>query len=581
MRSSWRMFVIIMTACMLGFYTPTGKLSFHLLTASLALTTLLTLTTGILPKGLRLPIQLLISEAVIILSIVDVFCQTYLLNGITPQLFITIFLTNLHETSDFIRSYIHPNILLQWRISTLLLLSITNPLLYVPSIKCYISQLHHRMSDKAKRHLTSILWVCIMLSAVVEAQPTFHLMQFFSPSCDAMATEEFIFRRYHEESPLPMHRLLHAWAVTRQSERLLEGIIQSTITAHIDSCSHRSQHIMLIIGESHNKHHSSLYGYQLPTSPLQQRRSNEGSLTVFDDAVTPWNITSNVFLNMFSTWDSSAPDNIDNYPLFPTLFRKAGYQVTFFSNQYVTKGFHRGSTNQAGHFFLSNRTLCEEMFDLRNLKAHGLDMRLVREFAKQKERRNPATPTLDIIHLIGQHFDYKSRYPLDESQFSTRDYQRPDLDKDALEIVMHYDNATHYNDEVVDNILSLYEDDEAIIIYIADHGEEAYDTPGVFGRLFQTPTWNIAHYEFEIPMWIWCSESYRLQHPDMVSAIRQSCHKAFLSDDLPQILFHAADLHCPWRNDSRNILSSSYKTKKRIIAGSTDYDALRPNNIPK
>lgn len=425
------------------------------------------------------------------------------------------------------------------------------------------------------RYMSFLIHLCFIVALIAEAKPIYHFFQFFSSRSDAMNIESLIFRHYHEEIPLPLHRTLYSWAATSQSRELLKNIVETTHNSTVDSCSHLSPHIVLVIGESYNKHHSTLYGYIIPTTPYQQKHCDDGSMIVFQDVVSPWNITSNVFLCMFSTWNSESLEQMGNHPLFPVLFRKAGYNVSFFSNQYVMHGFRKSSTNQAGFYFLANSELCDELFDYRNPKAYGLDMRAVHEFADYKMRRENPPYTLDIIHLIGQHFDYSSRYPQGEPFFSTKDIKRDDLDEKAKRVVMHYDNATHYNDKVVEEILSLYEDEEAIVIYVADHGEEVYDDTNVFGRLFQTPTWSIAHQEFEVPMWIWCSDKYRERHAETVNAIKESKLRPFLTDDLPQLLFGLADLNSRWRDNTRNILSDKYIHKKRLIAGEVDYDTLK------
>ena len=182
--------------------------------------------------------------------------------------------------------------------------------------------------------------------------------------------------------------------------------------------------------------------------------------------------------------------------------------------------------------------------------------------------------TLDIIHLIGQHFEYSLRYPQTVRAFSMENYADKNIDDDAKEIIMQYDNATHYNDIVLDSILAMYDYEEAIVIYVADHGEEVYDELPVHGRLFQEPTKFQAKNEFEVPMWIWCSRSYQEKHPDLVAAIRSSTSKEFLTDGLSQVLLYLAGIKCKWSNENRNILSSRYQSKQRIIGGSVDYDNL-------
>ena len=182
--------------------------------------------------------------------------------------------------------------------------------------------------------------------------------------------------------------------------------------------------------------------------------------------------------------------------------------------------------------------------------------------------------TLDIIHLVGQHFDYSLRYPKSEATFSAKDYANRDIGKDAKEMVMHYDNATRYNDMVLDSIINIYKHDEVIVLFVSDHGEEAYDDLKVHGRLFQEPTTTQAKYEFEVPMWVWCSESYRCSHPDIMQQIEQSLDKPFMTDGLPQLLLYLAGISCKWNEDGRNLLSPDYQYKKRIICGSIDYDHL-------
>ena len=103
----------------------------------------------------------------------------------------------------------------------------------------------------------------------------------------------------------------------------------------MDSCSFRSPHIVLIIGESYNKHHSQLYGYDRETTPLQLERTKKGEMVVFDDVVSCWNLTSFVFKNIFSLHAVGDSGEWCDYPLFPELFRKAGYNVTFITNQFL------------------------------------------------------------------------------------------------------------------------------------------------------------------------------------------------------------------------------------------------------
>jgi heptose-I-phosphate ethanolaminephosphotransferase len=58
--------------------------------------------------------------------------------------------------------------------------------------------------------------------------------------------------------------------------------------------------LIVVIGESYNKYHSSLYGYSLDTTPNMVEARDDSCLYVFNNVITPWNMTSNAIKNLFS-----------------------------------------------------------------------------------------------------------------------------------------------------------------------------------------------------------------------------------------------------------------------------------------
>ena len=554
-----------LTACLLCTDTTDG-LSLHHLTAPLLTMLLMGLVTSFLPNKVRQVVQILLGEIIIMVCMVDCYCQVFLLSSISPKILSTIMQTNQREAMEFLSVFVGDEVFGEWQLVGLLVLAVGFPLSYLYKPKAS----HCRWTGKI-RYLLTVVFAAVI---VYEIPHVLKYARLLSTDNDQKNTEGLIFRRYQEEVPTPLHRLVYAYHVSKLSAVTLQAIKQATFEATMDSCSHLSPHIVLVIGESYNKHHSSLYGYHLPTTPLQQQREEEGNLFVFEDAVTPWNITSNVFLDQFSTWGYGQDGMFSTYPLFPVLFRRAGYHVRFFSNQYLLKGFRKGATNQAGNFFLSNHELSDTLFDYRNGKSSRYDLGFVRQVATYQKKHGEVPFTFDIIHLVGQHFDYSRRYPHDMAKFTMKNYADKGKDKDALQVMMHYDNATYYNDIVVDSILHLYEDQEAVVIYVADHGEEVYDDLPVSGRLHQKPTKQTARQEFEVPMWIWCSAKYQDAHGDMLSEMEKYRKRAFISSDISQMLLHLAGIRCRWYDERRDILSPKYKASKRIIAGEVDYDSL-------
>lgn len=563
------LFLYTLTACLLCVNPTTGRLSFHVLSAPLLTTFLLGwLTSLITNKYIRHAVQVVLGESVIVVCLIDCYCRMVFDSPLNPQIISNIFLSNYREIKEFLSVYVGGNVLRQWRLLVLTLLLISFPFTLLAK---------WRIPEEPVNKLKYVWILLLAACAFFEVPATYRYSKLFFNKHRTDNIEGLIFRHYDEEVQTPLHRFLISCYTFSRSADELAGIKHSTLAAEIDSCSFRSPHIVLVIGESYNKYHSSLYGYRLPTAGLQQKRKDNGELFPFTDVVTPWNITSSVFLNMFSLWDCNSRNPVTDYPLFPYLFRKSGYEVSFFTNQYSVKGLRKGSTSQTGHFFLSDREFSKSLFSFRNDKSAQYDLELIDQVLSYKNKHTQDY-SLDIIHLIGQHFDYSMRYPRSQSSFTIGDYSEIPIDDVAKQTVLHYDNATKYNDIVLDGILSLYEDEDAVVIFVSDHGEEVYDDLPVQGRLFQDPTALQAKNEYEVPMWIWCSDSYRNNRPDIVEAIRVSTDKPFLTDRMPQMLLWLAGIDCKWTNENHIILSPNYHCKPRIIGGNTDYDRLVDRN---
>lgn len=63
----------------------------------------------------------------------------------------------------------------------------------------------------------------------------------------------------------------------------------------VDSCSYTSPNVVIIIGESFIKRHSSLYGYNKTTNPNLEKLRQTGNLSVFTDVITTRHGTSEAF----------------------------------------------------------------------------------------------------------------------------------------------------------------------------------------------------------------------------------------------------------------------------------------------
>lgn len=374
----------------------------------------------------------------------------------------------------------------------------------------------------------------------------------------------------------PIYRLAFSIYANELTAKQVKILVDNIDDIRVDSCLNRSKTIVLIIGESFNKHHAQLYGYDKPTTPRQLRRARRGELVPFTDVVSPWNLTSFVFKHLFSLYTVGDKGEWCDYPLFPELFRKAGYHVTFLTNQFLPSA-REAVYDFSGGFFLNNPKLSEAQFDTRNSKVFHFDGGLINDYDKLRQE-GEGKSQLIIFHLKGQHVDYRTRYPKDRTRFKPEDYTRADLTARGKRITAQYDNATLYNDSIVDAIIRKFTKQDAVVIYAADHGEECFG-PGVnfCGRMHSTEiTARLAREEFEVPFWIWTSKKYRKAHPDITAQIKASRNRPYMTDALPHLLLYLAGIHCPEYRPDLNLIGDKYNEKRpRILKNTTDYDKLK------
>ena len=335
--------------------------------------------------------------------------------------------------------------------------------------------------------------------------------------------------------------------------------------------------IVVIIGESYNKHHAALYGYGLPTTPRLCERAKRGELVVFDDVVSPWNITSNAFRAFLSTQSADEGGRWTEGVLFPALFKRAGFEVAFLSNQF----FHtvsQGSIDFNGSFFLNDPQMENLCFDYRNAfrsKNDGTILSLLKGFT-------PGERNLYLFHLWGQHMEYDHRYPSDQTTFTHHDIQRRGLTQSQREIVAHYDNATRWNDEVINRILRNFANEDAVVVYFSDHGEEVYDgSIKLYGRIHdEQPTTEVIRHEYEVPFMIWGSRRFRRLHPELFERIQTAQHHPFSHDDLPHLLLGLAGIKTSHYKAHRDPLSPQFRPQRRLLRGNINYDEVMRASRP-
>lgn len=316
------------------------------------------------------------------------------------------------------------------------------------------------------------------------------------------------------------------------------------------------KNIILVIGESTTRNHMSLYDYSLETNPLLEK-INEKNLYKFTDTISPHSHTIAVIKKLMTFYNlESEKEWYKNNNLIDVM-KKSGYTTYWFSNQ-ESSGVNGNVAVALGE--QSDEIVFSAYRDSDTEIISNYDEEIVNKSAKYIEKENK---NFIIYHLMGTHGSYRHRYPKEFSIF----------ENDSNERIGEYDNAVLYNDYVIDKIISNFKDEDSIILYVSDHGEEVYDFRDFAGHA-ET---NISRYMVEIPFLIYTSDKFIENYPEKVESIKNSLDKPYMTDDLIHTVLDIADIKTSEFDETRSIINKNFNDKRKRVISGKDYDTELKN----
>lgn len=549
----------------------------------------------VIPAKVRRGVRLALYVVLYGVALTDVFCFWKFGSVISPSMLMLVGETDSREAGEFLSTYLSLDVLSS-PVAWIMLLFILHSLVDLRKPLCRLlkvdyaklqARFHFGFLRFFHRYMLypecGMLVLALLAWSVVTSWGNKRGMAHLMTADTIGSIEHILTEPDHGEFYLPIYRLAFSVYSNHLASQQVDKCVAASKRVVVDSCSFRSPTIVLIIGESYSKAHCQLYGYPQKDTPRQRRLERGGWLTKFNDVVSCWNLTSFVFKNVLSMHVVGEKGEWCDYPLFPELFRKAGYRVTFLTNQFLLAA-GQAVYDFSGGFFLNDPVLSKAQFDLRNTSLHRFDEGLLSDYDNflNEGKINLKGNNLIIFHLIGQHVSYNTRYPKDRAKWHADDYKelRPDIAGDHYRrrMIAAYDNACLYNDSIVTQIVKRFEDKDAIVVYMPDHGEEIFE-PGrdiICRNHSAAVDWPLAHYEFEVPFWIWCSRKYAHREPEVFKAIKDAKNRRFMTDALPHMMVWLAGISSKDYNDKYNLLSPNYdESRPRVLKNSVDYDKLR------
>ena len=473
-----------------------------------------------------------VSILYILLIIIDYFCLFKFQTTINQDKIDIIRETTTKETAEFLHTYLSAGLV----IGILLACLLFNVLLFILSnviAKCRKLNIIY--------FLLSLVGFCIWVFMV------------------------FSFIKYRNGFVIPQYtsitRVAYSCYISKQRQDRIKHLYIVCRNVKASAGFADKPNVVVLIGESASIYHSGLFGYKYNTTPNQKRLAYKDDLIAFSNAVSVDDHTHGVMESVFSL--DSLGTNFDKIPLFPIIFRKAGYKTFCYDNQYFIGGIN----------FLSNAILSNIMFTYRNSKGFVYDEDLVNSIHLSKQS------SLYIIHLFGQHYTYNIRYPKRWNKFKADIYDKSRWNEEQRTKIAEYDNATLYNDFVINKVIEKFKNTNTILVYFSDHGEEVFETRDYNGHGNAAFSPNIK-YQIRVPLFVWVSDKYKKHHPKIYSKLKEVKKIPIITDDISHTLLSLAGLKTRWYNPHRDIISNTYNKKKpRIVLNSINFDTYKPQSV--
>ena len=344
--------------------------------------------------------------------------------------------SNPSESAEFLDTYLFKWHTLGMLVTTALILMLYA---FLP-VKRWIGA----MSQRAKAVTAAIFTLCEALSLAV-----FLTMSIFT-------TEQYAYTTLQQD--------IYAFSRQESHTETIARLRCSNDAAKVDSVTNLSPKIVLVIGESHTRLHSQIYGYGHPTMPRMTQALNDSQIVVMDSVRSRHAVTFEVIPEMYSLHNPYDPSDWRDYPLVQAIFRKAGYQVDLFDNQ-GSRSHLPETVDFDVNYFLNDDTIERQCFSYRNDTIFRYDGDML-DHALEKCSPAVPGPRLTILHLTGQHLRAEKRYPKEFAKFTPADYDASKYTEKQRNDIAHYDNATLYLDTVLAKIFDAYSGTEAIVLYM-------------------------------------------------------------------------------------------------------------------
>lgn len=356
--------------------------------------------------------------------------------------------------------------------------------------------------------------------------------------------------------------LFKVLSVERESRQLNKTLSSFLFDARQYPESSKNQTTILVIGETARYHNFHINGYERETTPYLDTVSN---LISFSNMYSCGNITQ---ISIPQIITRSTPENFDLQYKEKTVldaFRESGFYTAWISSQDMDQPIIHRLKKVANYTFFPTAD-----FDVKGF----YDGSLLPKVQAILEKPNQPKKFI-ILHTLGSHFRYSSRYPQGFEKFkptiATGGLAGLDVSpKDRDRLLNAYDNSILYTDYFLAQLIKMLRETNtaSTLIYLSDHGESLYDNGQT---LIFHGNEQPSEFEYHIPFLVWYSDQYAHTYPQKVTALQTNKNQRAMATatfytllDLDNIQYKGSDTGI-----SKSLCNPKYKEpQKRTLLNS-------------
>ena len=322
--------------------------------------------------------------------------------------------------------------------------------------------------------------------------------------------------------------------------------------------------IIFIIGESESRHFMGMYNPKYDSTPLCNKLIESGNMFAFTDTISMKSSTAQVMTPLLSFMDNTTETtDLTKYDPLVDVFTKAGYQAFWISNhEKITKDLSYATfmSSRCDYSTFTSRSAGNTEHVSWLTTKDEVIFKPLDEYIKNQVPQKDKN--LFIMQIMGSHIRYHDRYPDSFNRFKASDIKEDNFKDNQKALLAEYLNTVCYTDYFINEVISRFNDKDAILFYVSDHGEEMWQA----GFQGHGPT-NVSQYMVDIPFLIWTSDTYKEKRPDNVQRIKNAVNKPFMTDNLAQVMLDLANIETKQYDSTKSVVNPSYIIKDRVING--------------